>query len=444
MGIFYRFFAIVVLFSGLSLFAVPNVYAGTPIDKPVTFSDIYAHPDNPDLNLAYARQQAESGNFLAAASTLERMLFISPNWDSARLFYAEVLVSLDDKQGALRELDILENRPLSPEQKKIAKATRARITAPPTQSARKSDGKFHGRFAIGARYDDNAGNALSDNVLNPSALGDSALFAQGILAFAQPLQKNLTFHARLDGYAIAHQDFSNADMTAIKGQIGLDGTLSNKIDWRFDGDVSQISINNEKYLVETGGAFRLTKSLTKQTDVFGEARWHDQNYDNLSFAGTEEDRSGQKSIIDFGVERRVRDKTRISVRTGYEKKTARNAAFAYDGLRIQLDAKHRFDSGVSVRASGKFRKLSYDMPVLIGTQSIDRNDDRLSGRIAVSASFDKISQWMGAAKGRGGRANTPLRHVSAEIGAFGFTRSSSINSFNYDNKGVDLRLIWDF
>ncbi len=93
----------------------PQGYNGPTI----TFEQVFADPANQDLNLNYARQQAAAGDYLSAASTLERLLYTQPNWDSARLFYALVLYRLDDPQAAIRELNILETRPLSHEQQQL-------------------------------------------------------------------------------------------------------------------------------------------------------------------------------------------------------------------------------------------------------------------------------------------------------------------------------------
>ena len=88
----------------------------------ITFEQIYANPDDQDLNLNYARQQAALGDYLTAAASLERMLYTQPNWDSARLFYALCLYHLDDLEATRRELNILKTRPLSADQRKLFKS----------------------------------------------------------------------------------------------------------------------------------------------------------------------------------------------------------------------------------------------------------------------------------------------------------------------------------
>jgi len=88
----------------------------------IAFEDVFQNPDDNVLRLNYARQQASLGDFISAAHALEGMLYANPNWDTARLFYAILLVELDDRAAAIYEFNILMDRPLSAEHKSIVKA----------------------------------------------------------------------------------------------------------------------------------------------------------------------------------------------------------------------------------------------------------------------------------------------------------------------------------
>ena len=95
----------------------------------ITFEQLFQNPDDNELRLNYARQQAAMGDFVSAAHTLEGMLYASPNWDSARLFYAILLAELDDPVAARYEFNILVERPLSPAHMSIAKGYLKKLTA---------------------------------------------------------------------------------------------------------------------------------------------------------------------------------------------------------------------------------------------------------------------------------------------------------------------------
>src|SRR5262245_37699923 len=62
------------------------------------FDRVLAAPDDPDVNLAFARQEADDGHLLNAAAALERILLAHPNAHGVRLFYAVVLYRLNDLQ----------------------------------------------------------------------------------------------------------------------------------------------------------------------------------------------------------------------------------------------------------------------------------------------------------------------------------------------------------
>lgn len=126
-AVFFGFYVLV--FSSASFAkskpAVTFEYSGPA----VSFEDIYQSPDDNDLKLNYARQQASKGDYISAAYVLEGMLYASPNWDTARLFYAILLAELDDDYAALFEFNLLKDRPLSVEHRAIVDAYRKKLEA---------------------------------------------------------------------------------------------------------------------------------------------------------------------------------------------------------------------------------------------------------------------------------------------------------------------------
>lgn len=95
----------------------------------ISFEQFFQNPDDNELRLNYARQQAAEGDFISAAHALEGMLYASPNWDTARLFYAILLAELDDRVGATYEFNILVDRPLSAEHMSITKTYLKKLEA---------------------------------------------------------------------------------------------------------------------------------------------------------------------------------------------------------------------------------------------------------------------------------------------------------------------------
>ena len=82
------------------------------VQGPVTFEQVLADPNNPDLNFLYAKTQIKKGDLIGASSSLQRVLLINPNHGQVRLLYAVVLYRLDNLHEAevefksLRELRI--------------------------------------------------------------------------------------------------------------------------------------------------------------------------------------------------------------------------------------------------------------------------------------------------------------------------------------------------
>lgn len=66
---------------------------------------------SPQSGLALARRQAAGGDLLGAVATLERVLITHPEAEEALLLHASLLCRLDDREGALIELDELRGRP---------------------------------------------------------------------------------------------------------------------------------------------------------------------------------------------------------------------------------------------------------------------------------------------------------------------------------------------
>jgi hypothetical protein len=68
-----------------------------------------------DTGLALARRQIGEGDLLGAAGTLERVLFVHPDFVPARLLYASLLCQLDDDTGAQVELSLLDGQTIPEE-----------------------------------------------------------------------------------------------------------------------------------------------------------------------------------------------------------------------------------------------------------------------------------------------------------------------------------------
>ncbi len=421
---------------------IPEAALGAEYNGPkISFEQIYANPDNHDLNLNYARQQIAAGDLLSATAALERMLFASPNWDSARLLYALVLFRLDDRQAALRELNLLENRPLTPKQRAMVQSYRDNIVGN-TDSNTTASGVSSGlsaRVAVGVRFDNNAGNALSDPLLTFADRDDQSAFAQAAIKYSSPIgDSGLKFSAGVEGQMRRHASFSRADYDGFGGFGGLSGDFGNGFAWAADGQVSQINISGEKYLREYGGRLTLRKAIGETAGIWLRGSWHDQDYDNLSFTTIETLRSGDKMTVSTGVIKRINRNSFLSASVGYEDKNASNAIFAYDGFRVSGRFKSEFNNGFYFNGRATYRSLKYDGPSFNNPTPTRREDDQMFGRLGLGASFNAIGALINMTD------NPGLDNVYFETGLNYTNRNSNNSVLDYENLGAEMKLVFDF
>jgi hypothetical protein len=91
----------------IGAFLLSSALATLPVQAQ-TLEDLDALSDatlDEATGIAAAREQANSGQYLEALATLERVLALFPKSAEARLIHAIYLCDIDDKQGGLVEID---------------------------------------------------------------------------------------------------------------------------------------------------------------------------------------------------------------------------------------------------------------------------------------------------------------------------------------------------
>ena len=69
-------------------------------EKNITYMEVLQNPNDLDLNLKYAQQQGELGNFKQTISTLERLNMIYPDNVEIKLYLLSVLLQIDSPEKA--------------------------------------------------------------------------------------------------------------------------------------------------------------------------------------------------------------------------------------------------------------------------------------------------------------------------------------------------------
>lgn len=412
--------------------------AGQAASAQISERQIYEEPDNHDLNLEYAKQQIIKGEMLDAGSALERMLYANPNWHSARLLYAAVLYRLDDQQAAMRELSLLDGKDLNIQQKEKLESYKTAFLIPPASivarvSARvtadiddgssfSSQDYVQGQFSVQIRDDDNAGNALTDQSFGFRNQGDVSVVVKGRVRAFAPVTGDWTVRAEVSGQTRRHDTFSDVDYDVMDGSIGLTLNKSDSVA-AIDLDARQINIAGETYVKQIGPRITLSRKVGEKTYTNFSLSAYNQDYNNLDNALREEKRDGMRVSYQAGILHKINARNKIRVAVGYEDKSAELSAFSYQGPVLAVAYGHKFDGGYYFKAQGKTRRLNYDGSL---TDSENTKETRLTGRIAVGRYLDVEKH--------------SLKSAALEIGYNLTRRDTNIQSNEFENLGVDIRL----
>ena len=399
----------------------------------VTFSEVLAAPDDADLNLRYARQQADKGDFLGAAAALERLLYTTPQWDSARLFYALVLYELDDITAVKRELDILDTRPLSPQNRQQMIVLRARMAG---NSRGVPSGDFgdglSGRLALGVRFDDNAANALIDSLFVFSDSSDVAVTLEGRVDYrsAPSGEGAVGFRMGAQGRTVLHESFNNTDYAVLGGYAGLYGGTGN-LGWTFDGTYQQVALNRRKYRTQIGGRASLSKDFNPDLRGTLSVSYADQNYENFGTLLTESLRGGDRWRLEGRLAKQFNESFSGTAAISYTDKSAQSDRLAYDGFGISLSGHNKFANGSYWTGFGQYRTLNFKGVDASVVPLGNRDDNYFYARTAFGVPLSNLSDALS-------------ENLSLEAGVSYSDRSSNSVFGDFNNLGGDLRLAWDF
>lgn len=98
--------------SAATIFSSPVHAQAVPADDNEVLADAALQIET---GMSLARRQIAETDFLGAAATLERVLFVHPDAPEPRLAYASLLCRLDDAEGAAVELGLVRPEALTEE-----------------------------------------------------------------------------------------------------------------------------------------------------------------------------------------------------------------------------------------------------------------------------------------------------------------------------------------
>jgi hypothetical protein len=380
----------------------------------ITYDDILAAPDDPQLSYRYARQEARRGNLSQAAGTLERMLLLQPNWDTARLFYGVVLYRLGDMKGAQREFDKLEGRPLSSAQEE----ERARYSALATAKARNT--RVTGHISLGGRIDSNPRLVSGED--DPFFSGtdervDGAFIAAGRLRIEHTFPTSHSVYLQMMGnlrewFEEDAADFGSAGVAAgAKLRFG-DLVVNPELHYEM------LAFDYDPFSQQYGGSLSFDYTVNTELTLFAEAVKEYQEYDD-----DDDDRDGWKYGGAAGFRAQLWQRNRLTARAGYFRKDADDGHAAYDELALYLGDRQQLSGGQYLLGQAWYSNVRYDDP---DPSFMDpgREDDRYRFRLAYGVPLRTAFGAAGVTLPKG------VADIVFELSGSHYIRESNISNFD--------------
>ncbi len=404
------------------------------------FEAVYAAPDDPDLNLDFARRAADAGDLNGAAGALERVLLADPNRHGARLMYAVVLFRLDDLQGARDQLDQLDPVTLTPLQRAEAARYRARI-----ERAR-STTRVSGSLSAALIWEEDAAGALTtqfDSVVTPAPEEGGAVAITARLNVTNDLQNapGYAVYGSVGGSDKSTFDDINGDVRRGDVEAGLSYTGRLNA-WNVSAVARAVDLPDESGLREAGVKAQARVRVSNATTVALSGEAVSQAFDEPAVDALAAiiggDRDGWRYDFNLGVSHRLTARSSVGVSVGWVDKQADYEPFGYSGPGLQARYDAAFRRGEYVALSGGLQWLDYDAadPVFIGFGTPAREDRRGWARLAVGAPISAFTQ--------AGATGDWRQDVGVEAALTYGARESLAPLADYDSLGAELRLTWRF
>jgi hypothetical protein len=402
-------------------------------DDAPTFAQVLAAPDDPQINLAYAQNEAANGNLLYAAAALERVLIAHPNANSVRLFYVAVLYRLNDLQGAKDQIRQLEGAHLTPQQQSELDKYRDLV------ERGQSSTHLTGDVIAGIDFEtDSVGSVIDlfDNLPNRRHVEKNGVAAIGAV------DANLSSDFGPNGDYAVLASASVYTRTAIAGptlnydagmfSLGVGGSSLHS-SWSLSGIFNDYMLFDDPYLYEYGGRAQGIWHETTSIAWVARAEFVRQTYHQDPILSLPLE--GNRYTISAGGIFRFDGFQTLSANVGYEGKSARFAPQGYDALFLNADYHVLLGRGVYGDLSGDIRSVNYrgHDPSIFG---IHRMDTRGDARLAFGAPLSAFAD--------GGATGDWRENVIIEESVSYADRVTEFPLANFNSVGAQLRLIWNF
>lgn len=415
-----------VLAAIVALGAFPLAASGA-FANTVSYEQVLAEPDNVELNLRFAEARSAEGNHEQAASTLERLLLLRPDWDQARLFYALTLYRLGDFEGAERELDLLRSR------SSLSATEQATVNRLYDLSkARSKRTRVLASIAVGASVDSDPGfSVFNDQRFGSSPDVDGAANLLGNIRLEHELAtgRGDFLFAELSGSALRR--FDQVPINFDDAQLKFGGTF-------YLGDFSITPfalgtaslLRSDYYRGQAGGGMELRFALREDIDLYASGGLLWQDFNDVPIDTRANERDGLYGSVKFGTEMRLFPWWTADLSASYTNKNAENSLYDWVGYGANLTQQFGLSRGQYIRASLDYRYRDFE-----GSTASVGDDQRFISRLAYGVPLQTLFSAFGT--------GFPSLDLDLQVGAAYsyFNQSGRGSSENYS---ADIYLIKRF
>ncbi|MEP3603009.1 MAG: hypothetical protein ABJN26_24020 [Stappiaceae bacterium] len=408
----------------------------------ITYEQILADPDNPELSFSYARQTAAAGDLEKTAASLERVLLLKPNWDAARLFYALVLYRLDDLDGAKTELEILKGRPLSTRQAAEVNRYLGRVSSQAKRT------RLTGNVGVGFRVDSNPDLTTNSNAgligdasvpLNSDERVDGAFIAAGKVRLEHSLGNGSgdILFAEVNGRW--NKQFTVDEADYAQGRIRAGGSFYFK-DLKLTpyGTASALGLETDLYRTDLGGGLEARYRINPKFALLAAVEGVYQDYNDTGNGSPGSARDGWLSMGAVGLAVRTSDKNTLTIRARQFLKDANSNSFSYDATEVSIRDLLLLGKGQYLSALASYRFLAYDAPDARYSTTISREDDLFRARLAYGLPLRTLFGVVGV------DLENSLGDINFQVAGNYYDQSSNISNFDATSISSDVMLIKSF
>ncbi|MEX2615018.1 MAG: tetratricopeptide repeat protein [Alphaproteobacteria bacterium] len=428
-----------------------------PAAEDISYADVLKDPDNVDLNFRYAKAQVARGNVRGAASTLERILLVTPDLPQIRLMYAIVLFRLDNIDEAEREFNALKELNMAASlEAEIDRFLGAIKKRRQTTTARV-------QVAVGVKRDSN----VNAGPRSGQALGAGLLFAptgrarkQDDFAALGVITADVTQdlgHQAPDKFLFSATYFHNEQMS-IDQQDLQSGSASVALRLNYENfmmtpklSYTTLRLSREKFYTSWGADVQFDRRnvLPNFGGIDGHFRLgvKDERFRVISENALGPERDGQRVEAEFGLKKQINPTHSLSGAALYTRKLPYDKSFnGFRGHKVSLQHTWLLGEGQFLLTGLEYATNLYKEPDPSVTAFQTRHDTQVRFRVTYGAPLGNFLSEAHFGTEASKKYYDFLKDWTWTVTGEVLDQGSNLPNFSYQNRRAQTMLTrsWDF